>query len=158
MKSRNCFLRCVKPAEFSPQVIPCNKWLRRLQATTAYKWFQRQQHTTGGPIRSSRPAHCCQHIPSNRFLDGVPDPIQFAAVKLTHYSSKPQRPSLLAIIATQPALRRCIPEPWPYYKVSMSGMCSQCHRSWGELFIQSLFWMSTFEVFWSSKRSRVQTN
>ena len=36
-------------------------------------------------VRSSRP--------SNRFLDGFPDPSQFAAAKLTHYSSKPQLPS-----------------------------------------------------------------
>ena len=42
---------------------------------------------------SSRPANCCQQIPSNRFLDGFPDPSQFAADKLTHNSSKPQRPS-----------------------------------------------------------------
>ena len=42
---------------------------------------------------SSRPANCCQHIPSNRFLDGFSDPCQFAATKLPHYSPKPQRPS-----------------------------------------------------------------
>ena len=35
-------------------------------------------------------------------------------------------------MATHPALRRCTPEPWPYYKVSMSGVCSQCHGSWGD--------------------------
>ena len=34
-------------------------------------------------------------------------------------------------MATHPALRRCTPEPWPYYKVSMSGVCSQCYKSWG---------------------------
>ena len=33
MKSRNCFLRSVKPAEFSPKIIRCNEWLRRLQTT-----------------------------------------------------------------------------------------------------------------------------
>ena len=42
---------------------------------------------------STRPANCCQHIPPYRFLDGFPDPSQFAAAKLTHYSSKLQRPS-----------------------------------------------------------------
>ena len=31
LKSRNCFLLSVKPAEFSPTVIRCNEWLRRLQ-------------------------------------------------------------------------------------------------------------------------------
>ena len=62
---------------------------------------------------------------------------------------------LLAIMATHPAPRRCTHEPWPYYKVSMSSVCSQCYQSWGELFMQSLFWMGTFEVFWSSNRSRV---
>ena len=52
--------------------------------TTAYKWWNYQVF---------RPANCCQHIPPNRFFDGFPDPSQFAAAKLTHYSSKPQRPS-----------------------------------------------------------------
>ena len=28
-------------------------------------------------------------------------------------------------MATHPALRRCTPEPWPYYKVSMSGVCAR---------------------------------
>ena len=32
LKSRNCFLRSVKPAAFSPKVIRCCAWLRRLQA------------------------------------------------------------------------------------------------------------------------------
>ena len=54
--------------------------------------FQRQQPTSGGTVRFSYP-NCCQHIPSNCFLDGFPDPSQFAAAKLTHYSSKPQQPS-----------------------------------------------------------------
>ena len=32
LKSRNCFLRSVKPADFPPKVIRCSAWLRRLQA------------------------------------------------------------------------------------------------------------------------------
>ena len=60
--------------------------------TTAYM-FQRQQPTSGGTVRSSRPANCCQHITSNRFLDGFPDPRQYTAAKLSHYSSNQQRPS-----------------------------------------------------------------
>ena len=64
------------------------RWIRLL----CY-WFQRQQPTSGGTVRSSRPANCCQHIPSNCFLYGFPDPSQFSAAKLTHYSSKPQLPS-----------------------------------------------------------------
>ena len=48
--------------------------------------FQQQQPTSGGTVRSCRPANCCQHIPSNYFLDGFPDPSQFAAIKLTHQS------------------------------------------------------------------------
>ena len=55
--------------------------------------LQRQRPTSGGTVRSARPANCCQHIPPYSFLDGYPDPSQFAATKLTHYSSKPQRPS-----------------------------------------------------------------
>ena len=33
LKSCNCFLWSVKPAEFSPKIIRCNKWLRRSQTT-----------------------------------------------------------------------------------------------------------------------------
>ena len=66
---------------------------RQLHRETKDKKFQRQQPTSGGTVRSSRPANCCQHIPSNRFLDGFLDPSQFSAAKLTHYSSKPQRPT-----------------------------------------------------------------
>ena len=32
LKSRNCFLRSVQPADFPPKVIRCSAWLRRLQA------------------------------------------------------------------------------------------------------------------------------
>ena len=32
LKSRNCFLRSVKPADFPPKVIRCSTWLMRLQA------------------------------------------------------------------------------------------------------------------------------
>ena len=32
LKSRNCFLRSMKPADFPPKVIRCSAWLRRLQA------------------------------------------------------------------------------------------------------------------------------
>ena len=39
-----------------------------------------------------RPANC-HRIPSNRFLDGFPDPSQFAATNLTYYSTMPHRPS-----------------------------------------------------------------
>ena len=46
-----------------------------------------KQPTSGGTVRSIRPANCCQHIPPYHFLDGIPDQSQFAAAKLTHYSS-----------------------------------------------------------------------
>ena len=52
--------------------------------TTAYKQWNCQV---------IRPANCCHLIPSNRFLDGFPVPSQFAAAKLTHYSTMPHRPS-----------------------------------------------------------------
>ena len=52
--------------------------------TTAYKRWNCQV---------IRPANCCHLIPSNRFLDGFPVPSQFAAAKLTHYSTMPHRPS-----------------------------------------------------------------
>ena len=54
----------------------------RVPKTTAYKRWNCQVN---------RPANCCHLIPSNRFLDGVPVPSQFAATKLTHYSTMPQR-------------------------------------------------------------------
>ena len=120
---------------------------RGVPTTTAYKWWNCQVF---------RPANCCQHIPPNRFFDGFPDPSQFAAAKLTHYSSKPQRPSDSSRSWQRILLSGDVhPNPGPYYKVSMSGVCLQCYKSWGELFMQSLFWMGTLEVFWSSKRSRV---
>ena len=65
----------IPPPRAPVQVVP---------TTTAYKWWNCQ---------AFRPANCRQHIPPNRFFNGFPDPSQFAAVKLTHYSSKPQRPS-----------------------------------------------------------------
>ena len=40
-----------------------------------------------------RPANCWHLIPSNRFLDGFPWSSQFAAAKLTQYSTMPHRPS-----------------------------------------------------------------
>ena len=52
--------------------------------TTAYKQWNCQV---------IRPANCCHLIPSNRFLDGFPDPSKFVAAKLTHYSTMPNRPS-----------------------------------------------------------------
>ena len=63
-----------------------HRWRRDIvvPTTTAYKWWNCQV---------LRPANCCQHILPNRLQDGFPDPSQFAAAKLTHYSSKPQRPS-----------------------------------------------------------------
>ena len=48
--------------------------------TTAYKRWNCQV---------IRPANCCHLNPSNRFLHGFPDPSQFAAAKLTHYSTMP---------------------------------------------------------------------
>ena len=67
--------RSSRPRTRDPELVP---------TTTHYKWWNCQVF---------RPANCCQHIPSNRFHDGFPDPSRFAAVKLTHYSSEPQRPS-----------------------------------------------------------------
>ena len=52
--------------------------------TTAYKRWNCQV---------IRPVNCCHLIPSNRFLDGFPDPSQFAAAKLAHYSTMTHRPS-----------------------------------------------------------------
>ena len=40
-----------------------------------------------------RPGNCCHFIPSTRFFDSFLDPSQIAAAKLTHYSTKPHRPS-----------------------------------------------------------------
>ena len=75
---------------------------------------------------------------------------------LTHYSSKPQRPSDSSRSWQRILLSGDVhPNPGPTTKYPLSGVCSQCYKSWGELFMQSLFWMGTFEVFWSSKRSRV---
>ena len=68
--------------------------------------FQQQQPTISGTVRSFRPANCCQLIPPNS--------------SSTLYSSNPQRPS----DSTRSWLRN-----------PQSGVCSQCHKSWGELFM-----------------------
>ena len=57
-------------------------------------WFQRQQPTSGGTVRSSRPANCCQHIP----LKTVSSTVFRIRVSLQRLSwiithQKPQRPS-----------------------------------------------------------------
>ena len=62
--------------------------------TTAYKWWNCQV---------IRAANCCHLIPSNRFLDGFPDPSQFAAAN--------RNPHDLGA--------RCAPEYWIRYQVSM---------------------------------------
>ena len=114
--------------------------------------FQRQQPTSGGTVRSSDLQIVVKNIPPNRFFDGFPDPGQFAAAKLTRYSSKPQRPSDSSRSWQRILLSGDVhPNPGPTTKYP----CPVCYKSWGELFMQSLFWMGTFEVFWSSKRSRV---
>ena len=51
--------------------------------TTAYKRWNCQV---------IRPANCCHLIPSNRLLNGFPDPSQFVAAKLPHYSTMPHQP------------------------------------------------------------------
>ena len=88
--------------------------------------FQRQQPTSGGTVRSPRPANCCQHIPLNRFHDGFPDKSQFAAAKLTHYSSKPQRPSYFSRSGLRILLSRDVhsnPDPTTKYP------CPVCARN-----------------------------
>ena len=55
--------------------------------------FQRQQPISSGTVRSSDLQIVGHLTPSNRFLDGFPDPSQFAAAKLTHYSTMPHRSS-----------------------------------------------------------------
>ena len=77
------------------------------------------------------------HIVVNTFLQTVSSTVFWIRVSLHGYASCSQE---------------------LYTRTLMSGVCSQCHGSWGEIFMQSLFWMGTFEVFWSSIRSRVQTN
>ena len=95
--------------------------------------------TSGGTVRS---------LDLKIVVKPFPSPSQFTAVKLTHFSSKPQRPSDSWRPWPRILLRRCTPGPWPHYKVSMSGGCSQCHKSLGELFMQSLFQLGRFNVFW----------
>ena len=44
-------------------------------------------------LSGQQTCNCCHLIRSKRFLDGFPVPSQFAAAKLTHYSTMPHRPS-----------------------------------------------------------------
>ena len=98
-------------------------------------------------------------IPSNHFLNGFPDPSQFTMARRTHYSTMQHRPLDSSQYSTMPpALRWCAPESWPCHQVSIFRVYKQCHKSWGELYVQSLFWLGSFKVFWSSKRSGVPSN
>ena len=97
--------------------------------TTAYKRWNCQV---------IRPSICCHIIPSNRFLDGFPDPSQLVAAKLTHYSTMPHRPS----DSSRPRLRLLIsgdvhqnPGPATKYpcsvctsNVTSRGVCYMCNR------------------------------
>ena len=87
--------------------------------------------------------------------------IHNTTLKLTHNSSRPQWPS----DSLRPRLRLLLsgdvhPNPCHSTKVYMSGVCSQGHKLWGGggVFLQLLFWLGTYEVFCSSKRSGVPTN
>ena len=105
-----------------------------------------------------RPAHCCHLIPSNRFLDGFQYPSQFAAAKLTHYSTIPHRPSdssPLRQASCSQVMFTSILAMLPSIHVPCVQATSQVV---GELYVQSLFWLGSFEVFWSSKRSGVPSN
>ena len=115
--------------------------------TTAYKWWNCQV---------LRPANCCQHILPNRFLVGFPDPSQFAAAKLTHYSSKPHRPSdssrswqrilFSGDVHLNPGPTTKYPCPVCARNVTSRGVSYLCNRCSG--------WVHS-KCFWSSKRSRV---
>ena len=80
-----------------PKTTAYKRWNCQVPKTTAYKRWNCQVPKTTAYKRwncqVTRPANCCHLIPSNRFLDGFPVPSQFAAAKLTHYSTMPHRPS-----------------------------------------------------------------
>ena len=48
LTSRNCFLRCVKSADFPPKVIRCSAWLRRLQAIPHIPTVNLDEHLAKG--------------------------------------------------------------------------------------------------------------
>ena len=67
------------------------------------------------------------------------------------YSLLIQAATTLVLVATKDRrtaiiIYACAPGPRPNYYVSMSDVYSQCHKSWGELSMQSFFWLSSFEV------------
>ena len=116
--------------------------------TTAYKRWNCQV---------IRPANCCHLIPSNRFLVGFPDLNQFSAAKPTHYSTIPHRPSDSSRHRQRLLLSGDVHQnPGPAYQISMFRVYKQRHKLWGELYVQSLFWLGSFEVFWFSNRSGVE--
>ena len=71
-----------QPAYLS--IWPAAPSLQWVPKTTAYKRWNCQV---------IRPANCWHFIPSNRFLNGFPDPSQFAVAKLTLHSMMPHQPS-----------------------------------------------------------------
>ena len=89
-------------------------------------------------------------VPSNCFLNGFPIPSQFAAAKLTYYSTMPQRP-LHQNPGPGPASKYLCVISIYLYIIIFSNF-------WGELYMQSLFWLGSFEVFWSLNKTQQSTD
>ena len=97
--------------------------------TTAYKWWI---------YHIIRPENCCHLIPSNCLLGGFPDPSQFSAAKLTHYSTMPHRPSdssrprqrllLSGDVQQNPGPATSIHVPCVQATSWVSYMCNRCSR------------------------------
>ena len=62
LKSRNCFLRSVKPADFFPKVIRCSAWLRRLQAIPHRATVNLDESLTKGFDRSWTTWSCLNRL------------------------------------------------------------------------------------------------
>ena len=117
--------------------------------TTAYKRWNGQVNQTCKLLST----HSSKPFP--RRFSGF----ESVHVVSTHYSSNPQRPS----DSSRPRLRILLSgdvHTNPGHTIKYPGpVCTRSgHKSWCELFVQSLFFLGTSEVFCSSKRTGVQTN
>ena len=61
--------------------------------------------------------------------------------KSKHFKYKLSQDALSQNLCLEPGI--VPPECWPCYQVSMFRVYKQRHKSWGELYVQSLFWLGS---------------
>ena len=76
-----------------------------------------------------------------------PDPSQFSAAKLTHYSTMPTNPRTPHDLGNASCSEVMCTKTLAMLPSIHVRVYKQWHKSWSELYVQSLFWLRPFEVF-----------